>query len=756
MQRCLFLFFFLFLASLSLYGARANISMDLQVGFKGVVYSRSPYTIIWATLTNNGDSPFKGFIGIVEHTLIKVELQSGERKRYLYLASGMYRVGQFSLFSEKKKVIFSLPLPSGVVQEEPLQLILPAREIDSLPWLVGIDVEDFPDDWRALSGVELLMVEGSVLDKLNREQRRNLLKWVELGGRIMIVGSESLKKELGNFTRDLLPIRDIKEVHLPYPPISFRMMQIPIEPHPVTIYTGTPFGGEVIWEADGYPLLVARRHGWGVISFLAFQPWARPFNNWQGLALLLPPPSSKRIPFLVSWEPFPFSGLSEWSFYPTSIAKGKAIPFSYFLIFSLVFVYLFIPSIYIVLRITRRTSYYWVVMLSIIFIVCLAIFLFGRERKEKRIAVKELVLNQIYPDGKLINRMGILGIYSPHSANFSLKFREKDIVVDEVETCGQARGFFYMEDGTKKVKEIVVPRWGMRTYQYSLWTEGQSPLTVELAIYGDEIRGWIQNTSNCQMRNTYLIFGQKAYSVGSLKSGERKRIVLNMSKSCALSEIEFGDIYFFLESLFRQTPSASAIYPKGGGKRTVCALIWEGKETPTIGEINPQPRLYKQKALYAQFVILPEIKLTSKVPFLCLPTPPFPIHSSEEAPPSYSSLFRIPCAGSPFFFSGYQTFYFIPSIEGLKFSKVFIDIEMESESKMEISLSLRRAKKTHEIETVKKAKIPGHLTYVIDKPDEFLLWGKFIFATLETKFPFLFNTGVTIKNFSVYGIPKGG
>jgi hypothetical protein len=80
---------------------------------------------------------------------------------------------------------------------------------------------------------------------------------------------------------------------------------------------------------------------------------------------------------------------------------------------------------------------------------------------------------------------------------------------------------------------------------------------------------------------------------------------------------------------------------------------------------------------------------------------------------------------------------------------------LESKAPTEISLSLRRAKKTHEVKRIKKEKIPGHIKVELDKPDDFLMWGSYIFATLEQEFSFPFRE-VKITNITVYGIPKGG
>ena len=743
-------FVFPFIALYPLAWGKVAVSMDLQVGFKGVVCSRAPYSVIWVTLTNNSSSLFKGYIGFEERTLRKVELVGGETKTYCYVtAEAFSRRAKMSLFSEKRKIILSRSLPIGVIQEQPLHLVLPAREIPSLPWMIGIDLKDIPDDWRALSGVELLLAEGNVLDKLKGEQKRNLLKWLELGGRIIIVGDESLTKEVGVFTQSLLPVRDIREVHLSPSP----MIQFSTGATSLTIYSGTP-RGYVRFQENEHPLLVERPFGWGVVSYLAFRPWEKPFNNWQGLSYLLPPPSPKRPTFLTNWEPFPFSSLKEWALYPTSIKNIRAFNFPTLLLFCLIFTYFLIPSIYLGLRIKRKTSSYWISILLTVFILCLAIFFFGSFKKERRTVLKELTLTQFYPGAKLINQSSVFGIYSPSSKKFSLKFKEKDIVVKEIDTCGQPDADFYLEDGLKIAKNMLVPRWGMRTCEYVLWREGNSQVEASLYLEGDEIKGWIENRSNTPIRNVYLIFSQKAQRLGELKSGERRDISFNINSFSSLSGMELGSLYYYFEELLRLTPSGIALHQVGEKKLTSGVLLWEGEGTNSFVEIEPNPRLQQRRSVYVQHILLPVKKLPSKVPFLCIPF--FSLPSSFEESDVLSHLQRLPFwEGFPFQFFGLFHLNFISTINGVKFSKIVIDIELDSKKPTEISLSLRKAKKTHEVQRIKKQKIPGHLRIELDKPDDFLMWGSYILATLEQEFSFPYRE-VKITNLTVYGIPKGG
>ncbi|MBC7238433.1 MAG: hypothetical protein H5T69_21540, partial [Chloroflexi bacterium] len=128
--------------------------------------------------------------------------------------------------------------------------------------------------------------------------------------------------------------------------------------------------------------------------------------------------------------------LLEWNLFPANLKGIKNIPFRFLLAFSLIFTYIVIPVLYISLRVKRRTSAYWLSSIVLVFLASLAIFLFGLITRERRIALKELSLTQFYPGLELADKMGVAGIYSPRTINFSLLVDRKDTTLHELDTCG--------------------------------------------------------------------------------------------------------------------------------------------------------------------------------------------------------------------------------------------------------------------------------------------------------------------------------
>lgn len=742
--------FLLMICLSSFLGARENISLDLQVGFNGVVYSSDPNYLVKATLVNKGESIFRGFIGVEGDTLLKVELAPGGRKSFFYLAGGGCGTSKFSVFSLRRKPLLSRPLPCGVSQEEPLQLIFPPKQIPALHWLVGVGAEDMPPDWRAYMGVELIVVEGNALEKLSKEQRESIRRWLELGGRMIIVGSEDLTRGIGEFSASLLPLQAVRKVNLPHPPSSLLTTPIPLRDIPTTIYPPSPTGRVDLWEGR-YPLIVEGQIGWGKVYYWAFQPWRAPFDDWQGLLFLLPPPSSKRPPWWVTWHPFPYGGLEEWNLFPATLKGLKKIPFKVMLLFSLLFTYILIPSIYIGLRIKKKTSSYWLASLICVLILSFAIFLYGLGMKERHTMLKELSLIQFYPHLRLVNHMGVAGIYSPRTATFSLLLERQDTMLRELDTCDEPEGFFYIENGRKRGENLRVSPWGMRTFEYNEWREGDSPLEAELSLEGNKIKGWVRNKSKGTMRNAILIFGQRAYSLGNIGGGEKKEISLDIEKFVSLIGMEKGAIFYPLEELLRRTPEGQLLSSSSKGNLTNCVLLWEGENSPSIGRLQPSPHKIYRQSLYIQHILLPVPKPPEKVPFLCTFSPSL-APAGEEIIIPFSSLPYL--WGSPFDFLGLRRFVFAPTIEGIKFSKLVIDIQLDSKSPIEVTLSLRRGKKTYKMERVAQGRSPGHITYTIDKPEEFLMQGRYLHAELERET--LSFERMKIKGITVYGVPKGG
>lgn len=425
----------------------------------------------------------------------------------------------------------------------------------------------------------------------------------------------------------------------------------------------------------------------------------------------------------------------------------RGISFRGILLFSLLFTYILIPSLYLGLRIKRRTNAYWLASLVCIFIVSLAIFLYRFGTKERQTALKELSLTQFYPNASLVNRMGVMDIYSPRTTNFSLILEKQDTMLNELDTCGEPEGFFYIEDGRRKGENLLVPRWGMRTYEYSDWRRENSPFKAELFIEGNEIKGWLENKSPGTMRNAIIVFGQRGYSLGDIGREEKKEISLDRERFTSLIGMEKGAIFFPLEEWLRETPVGQMLSGSKGGSLTNCFLLWEGESSPSVGEVHPQPRRIYRQSLYAQHILLPVLKLPEKVPFIW--TYYSPMGPTDEEGALFSPHYMFPPS---FSFSDSYVFRFATTIEGVKFSKLFIDIQLDSKSPTDLSFVLR-GKKTSAAESI-KGKSPGHITYTIDKPDDFLVGGRYLLASLELEH--FSSELVEIKGVTVYGVPKGG
>jgi len=130
---------------------------------------------------------------------------------------------------------------------------------------------------------------------------------------MIIVGNEELTKKIGEFTASIIPVQDVRKVSLPHPPSALLTTPIPLRNIPISLYSASPRGKVRLQEA-GHPLIVERQIGWGNVYYWAFQPWMPPFENWQGMSSLLPPPSHKRSSWLDSWNPFPMESLKNGTY----------------------------------------------------------------------------------------------------------------------------------------------------------------------------------------------------------------------------------------------------------------------------------------------------------------------------------------------------------------------------------------------------------------------------------------------------------
>ncbi len=156
--------------------------------------------------------------------------------------------------------------------------------------LARILPEALPEDWRAYAGLDaLLWLDGRPAEIRSQAQAEALRTWVSAGGRLVVARATEAGLP-GSALAELLPVAVRGTVTLDGLELGGKRAE-----GRVAVLETAPRGNARILEKQGdLPLAVDRNVDGGRVTFVAFDPSARPFDGWEGAPLfwsrLLGPP----------------------------------------------------------------------------------------------------------------------------------------------------------------------------------------------------------------------------------------------------------------------------------------------------------------------------------------------------------------------------------------------------------------------------------------------------------------------------------
>ncbi|HEX4835648.1 MAG TPA: hypothetical protein VFW01_04870 [bacterium] len=143
-----------------------------------------------------------------------------------------------------------------------------------------ISEEALPSVWQEYSGVDLLAVRDLDPARLDDAQRRALLTWIQMGGRLLLVVRPGAS--VPEFLGPVLPA-DVGEPRT----VSARDAlaqrygaDLPAGPLVMTALAPHPGADEV--RAGGVPVIATAPAGWGRVTMWSFDPWEPPFRGGEG------------------------------------------------------------------------------------------------------------------------------------------------------------------------------------------------------------------------------------------------------------------------------------------------------------------------------------------------------------------------------------------------------------------------------------------------------------------------------------------
>ena len=163
-----------------------------------------------------------------------------------------------------------------------LDLPAPIRRVRTAP----LDPATVPERAQLMGSFDCLIIDNAATAQLRPEQLEAIQVWVGTGGLLLEVGGATWQSTLGPLPPDLLPVEPSGLTNLQSLSAVGDFMDMPMDQAGPWLVSNararTDRGAHVVVAQDGVPLVVASKSGDGTIIYLAFEPTARAFRQWNG------------------------------------------------------------------------------------------------------------------------------------------------------------------------------------------------------------------------------------------------------------------------------------------------------------------------------------------------------------------------------------------------------------------------------------------------------------------------------------------
>jgi len=296
----------LFLAAFSWsVPVQANpVNVSYSLGFDGT-FSLYTWTPLSLTLENAG-RPIGGSIEVIVtsgseyyqsvHETIyskNLELPTNSKKIYAFnILIDSFTHPVIIRVKENEKIIFStsINLRSHYTTDRLAVFLGRKTDADILPALSGglkpvhARPEFLPEAWYGYDGVEMLVLQGSMMNSLREAQFTALRDWVENNGGYLVLSGEinygvfSLERARSLLALNIVGLKRTSALE------SFERFtgEKLISPNPFLILNAELEGGTVLLWEKNVPLITRTGFGLGEIIFLAFDSQSPPFSAWSG------------------------------------------------------------------------------------------------------------------------------------------------------------------------------------------------------------------------------------------------------------------------------------------------------------------------------------------------------------------------------------------------------------------------------------------------------------------------------------------
>jgi hypothetical protein len=573
------------------------LQFDLFTGYDGMVREAN-----WFPVSCEIFNPGPTFDGVIEITSgsfgsdqvrrIPMELPTNTRKRFIipvFSPGGRFLQWNARLVDERGKVRAELPnLQPSVVTWDGILIGALSRSFPGAPVLPDIKLaraeltprvariltEHFPDNPLLLEALDAVYLNSEKALELRPEQIEALLGWVRNGGHLIVAIEQVIDLSSLPWLQMLLPMRleETQTMELRGAAL-YQWLRQRGEPHlhqagyrrsrsirvtgPPTDRANSPpiagaFGagqflaatgimrdGEVLFEEDGIPLVVAAPRGRGQVTLLTFSPEREPFRSWNDRQWFWSRVFNVNQQWYAAGPNQPVIGGSSIDGIFGGLLDSRQVrkpPLE--LLLALLVAYLLVigPLDQYWLKKINRQMLTWVTFPAYVLLFSLLIYYIGKTLRKGETEWNELQVVDVLPapgGGSDFRGSTWISVYASENSRFPLRSQKSKAVFrgEVLDLFGggreTSRGWVEQYGNTFRA-EIAVPVWTTQLYVHE-WVESGNPPVQFRVRQKDEL--WEMQVANLLPRpipQARIVFQGALFELGTL--AEKSNITFQVER----------------------------------------------------------------------------------------------------------------------------------------------------------------------------------------------------------------------------------
>ena len=400
-------------------------------------------------------------------------------------------------------------------------------------YLAHLALEDMPARAEGLNALDALMVTGIDSGRLSADQQAAVYSWVNRGGLVILSGGKDWQRTAAGF-----------ESLMPFQPQDVQSLDNLDGLAKTLDSQGTLTGSG--WVATGalyktgvqktilsgdIPLVLKKQLGLGKVVYLAFDPNQAPFSGWdQWDAFLLKLLAAEDIRPAWAW------GFQDWEAVrglDTAFTVQEPFP-PIFLWAGLGLYLLLILLVLLVIKLVDKPVLTWVFIPLVVLIITAGLITFSQQRQGVRF-MNRMAVVQVFPEDAQAHLNASFGFYATGSTGERFEVQQ-NLLLHPV-----PRVRFLADDPTSGIIAETVQQTATGSWLQSPTRDGlntrtgvvegevsapdiQSALAFNIDGNNSYLEGTIQNHSDLNLEDVYLLMPGGEYAIGSIRAGENKDV----------------------------------------------------------------------------------------------------------------------------------------------------------------------------------------------------------------------------------------